>query len=82
MSCAIEIKSFQNFSEVLKTCSACRKSLFDKLSTRGRCAAAAPGAFSGAMKGARLFAFSAPAHTAVPPEKAEAGIMAEITLRT
>ena len=31
MSCAIEIISFQNFSEVLKTCSACRKDFFDKL---------------------------------------------------
>ena len=32
VSCAIEIISFQNSSEVLKTCSACRKDFFDKLS--------------------------------------------------
>ena len=31
MSCAIEILSFQNFYEVLKTCSAGRKDFFDTL---------------------------------------------------
>ena len=32
MSCAIEILSFQNFYEVLKTCSAGRKDFFDTMS--------------------------------------------------
>ena len=32
VSCAIEIPSFQNFYEVLKTCSAGRKDFFDTLS--------------------------------------------------
>ena len=35
MSCAIEILSFQNFYEVLKTCSAGRKDFFDTLKEAG-----------------------------------------------
>ena len=55
MSCAIEILSFQNFYEVLKTCSAGRKDFFDTLE---------PPALPGALSVLSIFCCLAPAKSA------------------